>query len=67
MRPFCRHSSLLSSSLLLLLLLVLRSLSNLKNRGFRRSKIIRDHPTDGRTGGPTDGRTQPLVEMRGRI
>ena len=53
------HLSLLSSSLLLLLLfLVIRSLSNLENRDFRRSKITRDWSTDEwtdeRTDGPTD-------------
>ena len=32
---------------------------------------VTDRPTDGRTDGPTDGptdgRTNPLIEMRGRI
>ena len=62
------QSSLLSSSLLLLLLLVIRSLSNLENHDFRRSKITRDYPTDGRTDGrtdrPTDGRTDGPTDRR---
>ena len=33
--------------------------------GFRTG--VTDGRTDGRTDGPTDGRTNPLIEMRGRI
>ena len=49
------HLSLLSSSMLLLLLLsVIWSLSNLKTRDFRHSKITQDGRTDRRTDGWMD-------------
>jgi len=39
---------------LLLMKLVICSLFTLKNHDLRYSKLTRDHPTDGRTGGRTD-------------
>ena len=52
MRPFCRHSFIIIIiivGVVIVVVGVIWSLSVLNNYDFRRLKITRDHPTDGRT------------------
>ena len=66
MRPFCRHLFII-----IIIIVVVVIVGNLKYFQPQKPRFPsfenNTGPSDGRTDGLMDGRTRPLIEMRGRI
>jgi len=59
MRPFCRHS--------FIIIVIVVVVSHSKSFQPRKPRFLSFENNTGPSDGRTDGRTRPLIEMRGRI